>query len=237
MAVKFELTGELREDQGKGASRRLRREGKVPAILYGGGKEPRMLAIDHDTLAHQLEHEAFFTHILNIKVGDVEQEAILKDIQRHPSKRQVLHLDLQRIVAGQEIRMTVPFHLKGADVAPGVKQEGGDISQVMSDVDIVCLPKDLPEYIDIDVSELKIGDVINLSQVQAPEGVRFEALAQGEEFDQPVVSCHHIRITVEEEPEEELEAGAEVPTVAEDEAGEEGEAKAGDTGEDDKSGD
>ncbi len=218
MAVKFELTGELREDQGKGASRRLRREGKVPAILYGGGKEPRKLAIDHDTLMHQLDHEAFFTHILNIKVGKVEQDAILKDIQRHPAKRQVMHLDLQRVVEGQEIRMTVPFHLKGEEVAPGVKLEGGAISQVMSDVDIVCMPKDLPEYIEIDVSEMKIGDVVNLSEVVIPDGVRFEALAQGDEFDQPVVSCHHIRVTVEEEPEEELEEGAEVPTVAEDEA-------------------
>ncbi|NNF52530.1 MAG: 50S ribosomal protein L25/general stress protein Ctc [Gammaproteobacteria bacterium] len=216
MAIKFELTGELREEQGKGASRRLRREGKVPAILYGGGKEPRRLSLDHDSLMHQLEHDAFFTHILNIKVGDVEQEAILKDIQRHPAKRRVMHLDLQRIVEGQEIRMTVPFHLKGEEIAEGVKLEGGAISQVMADVDIVCMPKDLPEYIEIDVSSMKIGDAINLSEVVVPEGVRFEALAQGDEFDQPVVSCHHIRVTVEEEPEEEVEEGAaEVPVVGE----------------------
>ncbi len=225
MAFKFELSGEIREDQGKGASRRLRREGKVPAILYGGGKKPRKLAIDHASLMHQLENEAFFTHILKVKVGKVKQDAILKDIQRHPAKRQIMHLDLQRVVEGQEIRMTVPFHLKGEEIAIGVKQEGGAISQVMADVDIVCMPKDLPEYIDIDVSEMKIGDVINLSEVAVPEGVRFEALAQGDEFDQPVVSCHHIRITVEEEPEEELEEGAEVPTVSEEEAKAEEEGK------------
>jgi len=219
MAIKFELTGEIREEQGKGASRRLRREGKVPAILYGGGKEPRRLTLDHDSLMHQLEHEAFFTHILKIKVGKIEQDAILKDIQRHPSKRRVMHLDLQRVVEGQEIRMTVPFHLKGEDVAEGVKLEGGAISQVMADVDIVCMPKDLPEYIEIDVSSMKIGDVINLSEVKIPEGVRFEALAQGDEFDQPVVSCHHIRVTVEEEPVEEAEEGAaEVPVVGEEES-------------------
>jgi len=116
-------------------------------------------------------------------------------------------------VEGQEIRMTVPFHLKGEEIAEGVKLEGGAISHVMADADIVCMPKDLPEYIEIDVSWMKIGDAINLSEVKAPEGVRFEALAQGDEFDQPVVTCHHVRVTVEEEPEEAPAEGAEVPVV------------------------
>ena len=154
MAQKYDLIAEMREDQGKGASRRLRRQGLVPAIIYGAGRPPRNLAFDHNKVIKELENEAFYSSILSIKVGDKSQAAVVKDIQRHPAKRQILHMDFQRIVEDAKIRMNVPLHFIGEDVAPGVKQEGGSVSHLMTDVEVSCLPKDLPEYLEVDVAGL-----------------------------------------------------------------------------------
>ena len=216
MAEKFDLIAEIREDEGKGASRRLRREGKVPAIIYGAGRPPRALTFDHNRVIQQLENEKFYSSVLNIKVGDKSQAAILKDVQRHPSRPFVMHMDFQRIVEDQEIRMNVPIHFVGEDVAPGVKRGGGKISHLRTDVEVVCLPKDLPEYLDLDVSALELDEYLYLTDIKLPEGVAIPEIAQEAEGEQrqPVVSCHVIKeVVIEEEVEEELEA--EVPVVGE----------------------
>ena len=221
MSDDFDLIAELREDQGKGASRRLRRQLKVPAIIYGAGRPPRPLAFDHNKVLQQLENESFYSSILNIKVGDKSQAAILKDLQRHPAKNQILHMDFQRIVEDEEIRMNVPLHFIGEDVAPGVKRDGGSVSHLMTDVEVVCLPRYLPEYINVDVSKLELDEMLNLSDLTLPEGVEIPALAQGPEADRAVVSIHVIKEVVIEEEEEAPEGAAEageVPVIgAEDE--------------------
>jgi large subunit ribosomal protein L25 len=226
MSDKFDLIAEIREDQGKGASRRLRREGKVPAIIYGAGRPPRALAFDHNAVLRQLENESFYSSVLNVKVGEKSQAAILKDLQRHPARAQIMHLDLQRIVEDEEIRMNVPLHFVGEDVAPGVKQEGGNVSHLRTDVEVVCLPKHLPEYLEVDVSELKLDEMLHLSDIKLPEGVEIPELQQGPEHDHAVVSIHVIKAApVEEEEVEEVEeAGEEAAAEGEaEEAGDESE--------------
>jgi len=212
MAEKFDLIAEIREDAGKGASRRLRHEGKVPAIIYGAGRPPRALTFDHNKVIHQLENEKFYSSVLTIKVGDKSQAAILKDVQRHPARPFVMHMDFQRVVEDQDIRMHVPLHFVGEDVAPGVKRGGGKISHLRNEVEVVCLPRYLPEYLELDVSSLELDQYLYLSDIKVPEGVTIPELAFGEEGEQkqPVVSCHVIKeVVIEEE-----EAGA-VPIIGE----------------------
>lgn len=223
MADDFDLIAEFRDDSGKGASRRLRREGKVPAILYGGGRPPRNLAFDQNRVLQQLENESFYSSILNVKVGDKEQAVILKDLQRHPARRQILHMDLQRILEDEEIRMNVPIHFLNEDTAPGVKQAGGKVSHLMTDVEVVCLPRYLPEYLAIDIGDLGLDEMRYISDIPLPEGVTIPALAQGEEANQPIVSIHVIKEVVIEE-EEGLEAAAPgaVPVAGEEAEEEEG---------------
>jgi large subunit ribosomal protein L25 len=210
MSQKFELFAEDRPDQGKGASRRLRRDGKVPAILYGAHREPRALSLDHNALLHNLENDAFFSSILTVTTGDKSQPCILKDVQRHPYKQLVLHVDLQRVLEDEEIRVSVPFHFLGEDKAPGVKA-GGVVSRVMNELEISCLPKHLPEYIEVDVSALELEVVLSLGEVKLPEGV---SIVGGEDMlEQPVVIIHRPRREEEEvEGEGEVPEG-EVPTV------------------------
>jgi len=222
MAEKLDLVAEVREDQGKGASRRLRREGKVPAILYGGGRPPRSLSLDHNKLTREMQEEAFYSSILTIKAGDRTQPAIIKDVQRHPSKPQILHIDLQRVLADEKIRMNVPIHYLNEDIAIGVKQGGGVVSRLMTDVEVTCLPADLPEYLEIDIADLDVDDMLYLSNLEVPEGVE---LTHTEDRDQPIVSIHIPKKIVEPEEEEELAAAAEaeageVPTAGDEEKGE-----------------
>ena len=223
MGQEFDLIADYREDQGKGASRRLRLEGKVPAIIYGAGRPPRALTFDHSKVVRQLENESFYSSILSIKVGEKSQAAILKDVQRHPSKRQILHLDLQRIVEDTQIKMNVPIHYVGEDVAVGVKEGGGTVTKMVTDVEVTCLPKDLPEYLDVDISQLDLNEMLYLTDIKVPDGVEIVALTHVEEEQaQPIVSIQFIKeeIIEEEVPEEEeLEA-------IEGEEGEEGEAPA-----------
>ena len=224
MSDDFDLIAEIREDQGKGASRRLRHQGLVPAIIYGAGRPPRALVFDHNRVIQQLENEKFYSSVLNIKVGEKSQAVILKDVQRHPSKPQVMHMDFQRIVADQEIKMLVPIHFLGEDVAPGVKRGGGKPQHMMTEVEVVCLPRHLPEYLEIDVSELELDEMLKLSDIKLPEGVSIPALAQGEEADRAVVSIHVIKEVVIEE----LGEGEEMPAVPV--AGEEPEESADESG-------
>jgi len=215
----FDLIADIREDQGKGASRRLRHQGKVPAIIYGAGRPPRALVFDHNRVLQQLDNESFYSSVLNIKVGEKSQAAILKDVQRHPAKPQVMHMDFQRIVEDEDIKMLVPIHFIGEDVAPGVKEGGGKVSHLITEVEIVCLPRYLPEYLNIDVSELELDAMLKLSDIVLPEGVSIPALAQGEEADRSVVSIHVIKEVVIED-EEEIEPGA-VPVEGEEAPAEE----------------
>ncbi|MDH3577722.1 MAG: 50S ribosomal protein L25/general stress protein Ctc [Gammaproteobacteria bacterium] len=210
MSDDFDLVAEIREDQGKGASRRLRHQGKVPAIIYGGGRAPRSLSFDHNKVLKQLENESFYSSVLNIKVGNKSQAAILKDMQRHPAKPRIMHMDFQRVVEDEEIKMNVPLHFIGEEVAPGVKTGGGKVAHLMTDVEIVCLPRYLPEYIDVDVSALELDEMLTLSDIKLPEGVEMPALAQGPEADRAVVSIHVIKeVVIEEEEELEVAVGEE----------------------------
>jgi large subunit ribosomal protein L25 len=210
---KYELEASIRNDMGKGASRRLRREEKVPGIMYGGGKDPVALVFEHKSVSKSLENEAFYSHILTIKTGTDADRVILKDVQRHPFKPRIMHVDFQRIRADEKLHMHIPLHFKGGDEAPGVKDGGGVISHIMSDVEISCLPDNLPEYIEMDVSQMQLNDILHLSDIKLPNGVEIVALAHGD--DRPVVSLHIPR--VEEEPvEEPTEApvASEVPAMA-----------------------
>ena len=182
MQETFEIVAVSRSDEGKGASRRLRRQGMVPGIIYGGGKAPEMIATKHNELLHHLEHEAFYSHILKVKMGGGEQNVVLKDLQRHPAKPFLLHFDLLRVSQTDRIKMQVPLHFLGENNAPGVKA-GGQISHVIVDVEVVCQAKDLPEFIDVDVTEMNVGDVLHLSDIKLPPGVEIVALAQGAEYD------------------------------------------------------
>ena len=224
MAEKFDLIADFREDTGKGASRRLRRQGMVPAIIYGAGRPSRSISFDHNKVIKQLENESSYSSVLNIKVGDNNQAVILKDMQRHPSRRLIMHMDFQRIVEDEVIRMNVPIHLVNTDIAPGVKQGGGSVSHLMTDVEVVCLPRNLPEYLEVDIAELELDEMRYISDIPLPEGVEIPALAQGDEANRPVVSIHIIKEVVIEEEEEELQEGVE--------AAEEGEAADEATGED-----
>lgn len=204
MSQKFELIAEDRPDQGKGASRRLRRTGKVPAILYGGHRDPRAIALDHNAMLHNLENESIFSSILTLTVGDKSQPCILKDVQRHPYRNLLIHVDLQRIIEDEEIRVSVPLHFSGEKVAPGVKA-GGVISRVMNELEISCLPKYLPEFIEVDVSAVELEGMLPLSAVKLPEGV---AIVGGDEMlEQPVFMIHRPRLEEPEEGEGEAAAG------------------------------
>jgi len=214
MAEKFDLVAELRTDMGKGASRRLRHEGRVPAILYGGGREPRALTFDHNKLLHQMQSESFYSSVLNIQVGDKTQAAIVKDVQRHPAKHAVVHIDLQRILADQEIRMHVPIHFINEEIAVGVKLGGGSVSHLRTDVEVVCLPKYLPEYFEVDIATLGVDEMLHLSDLKLPEGVEIPELAQGPEHDHPIVAIHVIKGSATEDEAEAV--AAEVPVVSDD---------------------
>jgi large subunit ribosomal protein L25 len=208
MAISFELNAEPRTDTGKGASRRLRHAGKIPAIMYGGNKNPEALTLNHNEVIRNLEHEAFYSHILTIKVGGSETRAVLRDLQRHPSKPFVQHMDLQRVSETEKIRMHVPLHFLGEEIAPGVKA-GGMISHEIIEVEVECLPKDLPEYIEADISGMDVGDSLHLSDLAIPGGVDLLELARGEGHDLGVVSIHAKRGTEEVEEEAAPEAAAE----------------------------
>jgi len=201
MSEEFNLIAEMRDDQGKGASRRLRRQGKVPAVIYGAGRDPRNLMFDHNKVLHQLEDPSFYSSILNIKVGEKSRAAIVKDIQRHPSKKQIIHIDLQRIVEDEQIKMQIPIHYLGEEDAVGVKIGGGTVTKIMTELEISCLPKDLPEFLEVDISELELDQMLNVSDISLPEGVEISDIIK--EQDQAIVSIQEIKEIIEEEIEDE----------------------------------
>ena len=208
MSQEFVIEAFPRDDQGRGASRRLRREEqKIPAIIYGGKKEATPVAIWHNELKKALENEAFFSHILTIDLNGQKETVILKDLQRHPYKPLITHADFLRVDMAHEIHVNVPLHFVNEETCPAVKLGGGIVSRQMSEVEIVCLPGKLPEYIEVDLGNLEMDQAIHLSDLQLPEGVRIAALALGEDHDQPVASIHVPRGTKADEEEDASEDG------------------------------
>jgi large subunit ribosomal protein L25 len=196
MSKQFVVGAESRNDQGKGASRRLRRAGKVPAIIYGGKGEPSNIMLEQLKLLTMIDDERFYSSIVTLKLDGKDQQAIIKDVQMHPAKNAVLHVDLQRVLADQPIRIRLPIHFLNQATCPGVKTEGGQVSHLKSDVEISCLPKDLPEALEVDMAGMHLNDTIFLKDVKVPAGVTIPELATGRDI--PVVSIHAPRA---EEPE------------------------------------
>lgn len=189
VSTEFIVQAQVRTGSGTAASRRARREGQVPCVVYGGGEPDQYLLLDHNKIIHQLEVEAFHSALVKIEVDGDQQRAILRDVQMHPYKSQVLHLDFQRVSRKDKISMRVPVHLVGADVAPGIKEDGGIMSQILNDIEIVCLATDLPEYIEADVSEMAMGATVHISDLKLPEGVELvHAVHEGEADDSAVAS-------------------------------------------------
>jgi large subunit ribosomal protein L25 len=224
MSNQFEVIAESRADQGKGASRRLRHANKVPAIIYGGGQEPTSLLLDHFAISKLLHNEAFYSHILTVKVDGKAQKAVLKDVQRHPYKPIIMHMDFLRITGKEKLHMNIPVHFLNEDKAPGAVEQGGTIFHSLHHIEVVCSPADLPEYIEVDLGSLKLNEKIHLSEVKLPKGVESVALQHGD--DAIVVAIHMPKIVEEEEPVAE-EAAEETPAEgAEGETAAEGEGEA-----------
>lgn len=195
----YELPAQTRTIIGKGGSRRLRRlESKVPAIVYGGEKQPTAITLDHNFLVNALENEGFYSHILTLNIDGQKEKVVIKDLLRHPSKPRILHADFLRVSAKTKITMAIPLHFKGSESAPGVKDQNGMVSHLMTEIEVRCLPGDLPEFIAVDISKLNIGDAIHLTEIKVPKGVEIIALLQGEEFDQPVVTITKPHVVIEE---------------------------------------
>ena len=184
---KFLLEATARANVGKGASRRLRHENVVPAIVYGGDKDPANVSIQHHHLMHALGNEAFFASIVTLKVDGKDQQVIIKDLQRHPAKPRLLHADFQRVSENKPLHMNIPLHFLNEATAVGVKA-GGLVSHLMTKLEISCLPKDLPEYIEIDIGDLELGASLHISDLKLPSGVHSIALSHGESGDLAVVA-------------------------------------------------
>ncbi len=204
------LHAKARDNAGKGASRRLRRlANEVPAIVYGGKKNPQNISLVHDDLAHALENEAFFSQIISLNVDGKTEDVILKDLQRHPAKPLILHADFFRVSKKQAINVKVPLHFMNEENCIGVKQGHGSIAHNISELEITCLPGDLPEYLEVDMAGVDIGDVVHISDIKLPQGVTSVALSQGEEHDLPVATVNAPRAV--EEGEETSEEASEKP--------------------------
>ncbi len=186
----FELIADKRGDVGKGASRRLRHAGKLPGIVYGADKEALMISLAHNEVMHHLEHEAFYSHILTLKIGKQTERVVLKDLQRHPYKRAVLHIDLLRVREQETLTMRVPLHFINEEKSLGVKQDGGIINHLMTEIEIVCLPKDLPEYIEVDLINVSLNETLHLSDLKLPDGIQIYSLLHGGDDSIPVASIH-----------------------------------------------
>jgi len=219
------IHAEIREDVGKGASRRLRHQGKIPAVLYGGKTAPAPLTLEHDPIRHAAQTESFYSSIMEIQVEDGrKQKVIVRDVHHHPFKPRIMHLDFQRVSAEEILRMSVPIHFTGEDLSTAGKASGVVIQHLVTEIEIAALPANLPEYLDVDLSELEPGDVVMLSDIKLPEGVEITALA-GEEQDETMIANTSIikesqgtgAAAAEEAAEAELEAITEIPETDEEE--------------------
>ena len=193
MTVEFALNAEVRSDLGKGASRRLRRNvAMVPAVIYGGEKAPQSISLLAKELAKLLENEASFSHVLNLNVAGSTESVLIKALQRHPAKGYVMHADFIRVVAGQKLTAHVPLHFLNQETSVGVKTQGGEVSHTLVEVEVTCLPKDLPEFIEVDMAAVEIGQIVHLSDLKLPKGVELVALAHGN--DLAVANIHASRV-------------------------------------------
>ena len=216
--MSLELNATLREDQGKGASRRLRHTKALPAIIYGGDKDPVSITLLQKEVQHKLPNEDFYSQVLTLNVGKTSEDVLIRDIQHHPYKMEVMHMDFIRVDANKVVHVYSQLHYINEDISPGVKSEDGVLNHVITEVELECLPKDIPSHIEVDVSEMHVGDVVHLSDLKLPDGVVVLALKQGEEHDTAVVGMH-VRKVVEEIEDEAPEA----PETEGDEAADEGE--------------
>ena len=208
MSQVIKVPAELREVQGKGASRRLRREGLVPGVIYGGDRKPANIQIPQKFLLHALEDDAFYTSILEVEAGEKRQKAILRDLHRHPFKLQIMHIDLQRISDDEELRIFVPLHFVNEAKSPAGKKSGVVISHLTNELEILCLPKNLPEFIEVDLAELEVGGSIHLNEIVLPEGVSLVAHTE-EELTATVVNAQHVQIQKVETEDADAEAESE----------------------------
>ena len=194
MSQDFVIEAFPRDDQGRGASRRLRREErKIPAIIYGGGKDATPVAIWHNELKKALENEAFFSHVLTVELNGKKESVILKDLQRHPYKPILTHADFLRVDKDHEIHVNVPLHFINEESAPAIKLQGGVANHQINEVEVICLPQNLHEFIEVDMATVEMDQVVHLSDLKLPKGVRVAALLQGEDHDLPVVAIHKPR--------------------------------------------
>ena len=224
MKAVFELAGEPRAQLGRTDSRRLRKAGKVPAIMYGGGEAPEALVLEHNALKNQMSREAFYTSILTLKIGPKAQQVVVKGVERHPAKPLIMHMDFQRVREDVEITLNVPIHFTGELEAKGVKDQGGVVDHLMTDVEVRCLPRYLPEFLTLDVTNLELNQIYHLSDIKLPEGVTLVALAGGNDY--PVVAVNLPRAEEIDIPVETATPAGEVPALAQAEPGKEGEAAA-----------
>lgn len=199
-----------RKDEGKGASRRLRRSGFIPAVVYGGQSAPKSIQLEHEKTWIASQNEWFYSSILTLEVDGQRESVLLRDMQRHPYKQLIMHLDFQRVDANQALRVKVPLHFLNQEKSPAGKTAGVVILHELNEIEISCLPKDLPEFIEVDLGELKVGDIVHLSDLTLPAGVEIPELKLGKEHDVAVVIAKHAREEAEEAP---AEAPAEVPAA------------------------
>ena len=218
MTDRLKIIAEVREDVGKGASRRLRRSGQIPAVLYGGERDPVSLVLQHDPILHLSDEEAFYSTILEIKVADGRSQAvILRDLQRHPYKRQISHVDFQRVDESEKLRLQVPLHFLNEEQSPAHKTSGVIVQHNLTEIEILALPKNLPESLEVDLSNLDLGDQIMLAEIILPEGVEIPALAISDEQNVAVVSTLTVKadqgtgVAAAEEGEEDDVEGVEAP--------------------------
>ena len=188
MSGEFVLNAVVRGDVGKGASRRLRNDELVPAIVYGGTQQPRNVSLSHRELVKALENEAFFSHLITLKLGDGAEEVILKDLQRHPARPRILHADFQRVSRDRKLHVHIPLHFINQEKCHGVKNQGGVIQHNANEVHVTCLPQDLPEYIEVDMTAYHVGQAVHLSDLELPAGVESVELSHGPEHDIPVAT-------------------------------------------------
>ena len=214
--MSISLNASLREGQGKGASRRLRHAKQLPAIIYGSGKDPVSIALFQKDIQHKLPDESFYSQVLSLNIDGKAEDVLIRDIQHHPFKLEVMHMDFVRVDANEPVHIHSQLHFTGEDVSPGVKTEDGVISHVIIEVELECLPKNIPEFIEVDLSEMHVGDVIHLSDLKMPAGVEVLALKHGDDNDS-VVASMHVRKVVEEVSDE-----APIAPVSEEDAAEEG---------------
>jgi large subunit ribosomal protein L25 len=207
------ITATSRKDEGKGASRRLRLTGKVPAIIYGGDSAPQSIQLDQEKTWVASQHEWFYASIIDLEVDGKVETVLLRDMQRHPYRQLIMHLDFQRVNAKEAIRVSVPLHLVNAETSPAGKTAGVVLTQELNEVEVVCLPGDLPESIEVDLAKMEIGGTVHLSEVVLPKGVELAAKLDGD-HNPAVAVARHARVEVE--PEAEGEADGEVPTSKQD---------------------